>query len=105
MLLMTHTRRTKRLMNSTRTQPPLCAMDLRPKHHFAAWLALAVFTVNCSAQIVWYTPKPEYSIAQNWNERALEGIRMDTPHPPVQARNLFSFPPPFFGTATKCILR
>lgn len=41
--------------------------------------------------IDWYTPKPEYSIARNWNERILEGIRMDTPHPPGQARNLFSF--------------
>lgn len=41
--------------------------------------------------IDWYTPKPEYSIARNWNERILEGIRMDTPHPPVHARNLLSF--------------
>lgn len=41
--------------------------------------------------IDWYVPKPEYSIARNWSERALEGIRMDTPHPPGQARNLFSF--------------
>lgn len=41
--------------------------------------------------IDWYQPKPEHSIARNWNERMLEGIRMDTPHPPGQARNLFSF--------------
>jgi hypothetical protein len=80
-------------MNSTRSQTPPRATELYPKPPFAAWLALAVFTFtfDCSAQIAWYTPKPEYSIARNWNERALEGIRMDTPHPPVQARNLFSF--------------
>ena len=44
-----------------------------------------------SATINWYDPKPNYSIARNWDERALESIRMDTPHPPVQARNLFSY--------------
>lgn len=46
---------------------------------------------NARAQIHWYVPNPDYSIARNWDERALEGIRMDTPHPPGQARNLFSF--------------
>ena len=46
---------------------------------------------QCSAAINWFVPNTNYSIARNWNERALEGIRMDTPHPPVQARNLFSF--------------
>ena len=30
------------------------------------------------------------SIARAWNEQGLVGIRMDTPHPPGQARNLFS---------------
>lgn len=30
------------------------------------------------------------SIARVWNERALASIRADTPHPPAQARNLFS---------------
>lgn len=49
-------------------------------------------TINGGAQTInWYVPNPNYSIARNWNERALEGIRMDTPHPPAQARNLFSF--------------
>jgi hypothetical protein len=52
---------------------------------------ILVFTGACSAQIIWYVPNPDYSIARNWSERALEGIRMDTPHPPGQARNLFSF--------------
>ena len=30
------------------------------------------------------------NMARAWNERALVAIRMDTPHPPGQARNLFS---------------
>ena len=30
------------------------------------------------------------SIARVWDERALASIRVDTPHPPAQARNLFS---------------
>ncbi len=48
-------------------------------------------TALSGAGINWYEPNPQYSIARNWNERVLEGIRMDTPHPPGQARNLFSF--------------
>src|SRR5207237_9303755 len=31
------------------------------------------------------------SIARVWNERALAAIRVDTPHPPAEARNYFSF--------------
>src|SRR5262245_24202110 len=50
-----------------------------------------VLAINSESAINWYVPNPNYSIARNWNERALEGIRMDTPHPPGQARNLFSF--------------
>jgi hypothetical protein len=34
---------------------------------------------------------PSNSIARVWNERALSAIRVDTPHPPAQARNYFSF--------------
>src|SRR6266404_4693278 len=30
------------------------------------------------------------SIARVWDERALAAIRIDRPHPPAQARNLFS---------------
>src|SRR6266705_6405220 len=30
------------------------------------------------------------TIARVWNERALAAIRVDTPHPPAQARNYFS---------------
>lgn len=62
----------------------------RSKHLLFVWIALAT-TFNCSAAIVWYVPNTNYSIARNWSERALEGIRMDTPHPPGQARNLFSY--------------
>src|ERR1035438_3827051 len=47
--------------------------------------------LNCGAQIIWYNPNPNYSTARNWDERALETIRADTPNPPVQARNLFSY--------------
>ena len=54
-------------------------------------LMLLGTTVPARAAITWYAPNPNYSIARNWNERILEGIRMDTPHPPGQARNLFSF--------------
>ncbi|MFO1460475.1 MAG: vanadium-dependent haloperoxidase [Verrucomicrobiota bacterium] len=57
----------------------------------ALWLALTAIITGSAATINWYVPKAEYSIARNWNERALEGIRMDTPHPPGQARNLFTF--------------
>ncbi len=32
----------------------------------------------------------EHSVARIWDERALASIRVDTPHPPAQARNLFS---------------
>ena len=63
--------------------------NARWKRLFTVGTALFV-ALHCSAQI-WYTPNPNYSIARNWNERALEGIRMDTPHPPGQARNLFSY--------------
>jgi len=74
-------------------QPP----DISPRRTHASCKSLAVFAVTllaafkCAAAINWYVPKENYSIARNWNERALEGIRMDTPHPPGQARNLFSF--------------
>lgn len=65
--------------------------------HDAGWKHLLVVSIlslvswSCTAAINWYNPNPNYSIARNWSERALEGIRMDTPHPPAQARNLFSF--------------
>ena len=64
--------------------------NARWKHLFTALLLLYV-AVHASAQIVWYTPKTNYSTARNWDERVLETIRADTPNPPVQARNLFSY--------------
>src|SRR5215471_17351377 len=57
---------------------------------FSAGLILFA-ALNGSAQIVWFNPNPSYSTARNWDERALETIRADTPNPPVQARNLFSY--------------
>src|SRR6186713_386067 len=72
------------------SQIPLRKSIARSKRLLFVWIALAV-TFNCSAAIVWYVPNTNYSIARNWSERALEGIRMDTPHPPGQARNLFSY--------------
>jgi hypothetical protein len=66
-------------------------LDARWKHVFIAWIAIVV-SFNCSAATInWYNPDPNYSIARNWSERILESIRMDTPHPPAQARNLFSY--------------
>lgn len=41
---------------------------------------VAGFTTSASAA---------HSAARVWNEQALSAIRLDTPHPPVQARNLF----------------
>lgn len=72
------------------TQMARCILNARARCSFATWIILAI-TVNCGAAINWYVPNPTYSIARNWSERALEGIRMDTPHPPGQARNLFTF--------------
>jgi hypothetical protein len=72
-------------------QVSLRGMTSRWKHLFIIPLAAVFITLSCSAAITWYVPNPSYSIARNWNERILEGIRMDTPHPPVHARNLFSF--------------
>src|SRR5437660_10494753 len=36
------------------------------------------------------TSSAAQSVARIWDERALAAIRVDTPHPPAQARNLFS---------------
>src|SRR4051794_40699536 len=33
----------------------------------------------------------DQTIARYWDEQVLSAIRNDTPHPPVQARNLFHF--------------
>lgn len=74
------------------TKSPLHGLNGRRKRLLLASAALLT-AFNCTAAIVinWYNPNPNYSVARNWDERALETIRMDTPHPPVQARNLFSY--------------
>jgi len=74
------------------TRTTLTMSDTRWKHLITALFMLLV-ALNCRAQlqINWYNPNTNYSIARNWSERALESIRMDTPHPPAQARNLFSY--------------
>jgi len=66
--------------------------NARWKQLFSAWVLL-VASLNCEGQLVinWYKPSPTNSVARNWNERIVESIRMDTPHPPAQARNLFSY--------------
>ena len=69
---------------------PLRESTARWKHAVTALVGLFI-ALNCRAQINWYVPNTNYSIARNWDERALEGIRMDTPNPPVHARNLFTF--------------
>ena len=74
--------------------PPIHIIHLQPcwrrKLLYMGLLFLGA-VLSGEAAINWYAPNPNYSIARNWSERALEGIRMDTPHPPGQARNLFTF--------------
>src|SRR5689334_24867661 len=47
---------------------------------------IAVFF--CNANII--LQAASNSVARVWDERAIAAIRTDTPHPPAQARNLFS---------------
>jgi hypothetical protein len=47
--------------------------------------AMLLFVIGGS-----FNSRAAQSIARVWDERALGGIRVDTPHPPAQARNLFS---------------
>ena len=77
-------------MHAELTEIPLCRSTARWKHFFTA-LVLLCAALHCRAQIIWYNPNTNYSTARNWDERALETIRADTPNPPVQARNLLSY--------------
>src|SRR4051812_49386172 len=52
---------------------------------------LAVFCLTVCSSALIASAAPSNSIARVWNERALAAIRADTPHPPAQARNYFSF--------------
>jgi len=51
-------------------------------------LLLLIFSFGIAAQA---QATGSNSIARIWMERALAAIRVDTPHPPAQARNYFSF--------------
>jgi hypothetical protein len=42
-----------------------------------------------SGGLLWVEAGPLLSVARMWNEEALSAIRIDRPHPPVHARNLF----------------
>src|SRR3989442_10751587 len=53
----------------------------------AGYALLLWFVCGASANI---HAAASNSVARVWNERALAAIRVDTPHPPAQARNLFS---------------
>src|SRR5438552_8637539 len=57
---------------------------------FKNLLFLIVTVLICGASMV-AQGAASNSIARVWNERALAAIRQDTPHPPAQARNYFSF--------------
>src|SRR5437773_600736 len=48
-----------------------------------------VLSFFCTAPLL-SSAAPSNSVARVWDERALSAIRVDTPHPPAQARNLFS---------------
>src|SRR5262245_4170153 len=50
---------------------------------------ILLFWLVCSANVNSHAAASN-SVARVWNERALAAIRVDTPHPPAQARNLFS---------------
>jgi len=52
-------------------------------------LILGLFVVCCTTLNL--HAGSSNSIARVWMERALAAIRVDTPHPPAQARNYFSF--------------
>src|SRR5438094_10097792 len=55
---------------------------------FLVGLQLLLFLV-CGVGVVARASAAQ-SIARVWDERALAAIRVDTPHPPAQARNYFS---------------
>jgi len=63
------------------TARPQCRVPL------ANYALLLWFICGASANI---RAAASNSVARVWNERALAAIRVDTPHPPAQARNLFS---------------
>src|SRR4051812_8389440 len=64
---------------------PYCVLKLLPK--FKSGLSLLALTASISSS----QGAASNSIARVWMERGLAAIRVDTPHPPAQARNYFSF--------------
>jgi hypothetical protein len=73
------------------TSAPTRALPPQWQNLLIALVVIAFSFDGSAATINWYNPTPNYSIARNWDERVLESIRMDTPHPPAQARNLFTY--------------
>ena len=55
------------------------------------WFLSAVLLLLVFATVMDVQAAASNSIARVWDERALAAIRNDTPHPPAQARNLYSF--------------
>src|SRR5687767_12100366 len=53
---------------------------------FSLWGTLHVCADGLASSITFHSTG---SIARIWNEQNLAAIRLDTPHPPVHARNLF----------------
>ena len=70
--------------HSLNSQPSLREQRLRPSIALGLLSALA-FLVGLAN-----SAQAAQSIARVWDERALAAIRVDTPHPPAQARNYFS---------------
>ena len=62
-----------------------------PSHPCLPLARLALLLLLTCATSIHLHAAASNSIARVWNERALAAIRADTPHPPAQARNLFSF--------------
>src|SRR5882672_11263873 len=58
------------------------------QHHAATSVCMWVLFFG-SAQLRLHAAASN-SVARVWDERALAAIRVDTPHPPAQARNYFS---------------
>ena len=78
-------------MYNKRSALEVCSVTVLWKRFFIACALVVANVESHAATINWYNPNSNYTIARNWSERVLESIRMDTPHPPAQARNLFSY--------------
>ena len=55
---------------------------------FRAFRHLALFSFALVCQLASCDSHAQ-TISRDWNEQCLSAIRIDTPHPPAQARNLF----------------